>query len=205
MKILPLAMANLLANAQEGRIAPAWFLHLQPRHITTGVVGSIGFWSGDEDIVINVESPDGGLVSRTYHGQCNLSIQGIRYVADLSDQPVSVGLSAIAPWSELAFRGYDLRLANAEIHTTVWNRGALADVPTLVWYGYIDEGSLATASEGAESSINLEIRSELMGQLTTINPNKSSDEHQRRRNSNDGFSQFAGIIGSRRIQWYTEK
>lgn len=50
----------------------------------------------------------------------------------------------------------------------------------------------------------LSIRSQIMAQLTAINPAKSSDAHQKRRQAGDRFSEYAGVIKSRDIQWYRE-
>lgn len=204
MKIVDLALHQSLLNAQNGRIAPVWFFHIQPKNLDNGSVFPIGVWSGDEDIVINVETPEGGLASRTYYGRANLRIEGITYVADLTDNPVNVSMSHIAPVTELIARGYDLRMAYCEIHATTRTGGALTSTPSLQWIGIVDGAPLSTASVGGEGGITMEIRSELMTQLTAINPAKSSDEHQRRRDPLDGFSRYSGTVGMRNIKWYHE-
>lgn len=205
MRVLSAALTTVLQNAQDGHIAPLWFFHLQARRISDGVLVQHGFWTGDEDIVLTVQAADGSIVSRTYRGQCGLQVSGLQYVSDLSDNPVDVTLSALAPASEAMFRGSDLRLATVEIHASMLNGGAIADTPFIVWCGYVDSGSLSTSStDSGESSVVIQVRSELIGQMLAINPAKSSDEHQRRRNANDSFSVHSGTISARKITWYKD-
>ena len=54
-------------------------------------------------------------------------------------------------------------------------------------------------------SIALTVRSELMAQLTAVNPAKSSDSHQKRRQTGDRFSEYARTVQARKVQWYYKK
>lgn len=49
----------------------------------------------------------------------------------------------------------------------------------------------------------MSVRSELLTMLTAINPAKSSDAHQRRRNPVDEFCKYASTVHERFIQWRT--
>lgn len=204
MQIFDAAFGASLTAAQDGSIAPIYFLWVVARDRETGAEAPIGLWSGDEDITITIEQPDGGSVSRTYLGACNLEIDGIQYVADLTDNPVSASLSQLAPAAQLLVRGLDVRLAYCEIHATTWTGGALTSAPQLQWIGIVDEGPISTPGAGGEGGIALSIRSEIMTQLGQVSPAKSSDAHQRRRLSADRFCEYSGIIGSRSIQWYRD-
>lgn len=203
MKIYDSAFAASLTAARDGQIAPVYFLYVQAKDRDTGAVHPVGVWSGDEDITINVEAPDGTTVSRTYYGGCNLDIpDGIPYVADLTDNPVQVSISQIADTDQILVRGYDVRLAYCEIHVTTWTGGALTSAPQLQWVGIIDEAPISTPAAGSDGSIEFSIRSEIMSQLTATNPAKSSDSHQKRRLSTDQFSKYAGTVKSWNIQWF---
>ncbi|RRH71266.1 hypothetical protein [Falsigemmobacter faecalis] len=196
--------AASLASAREGGIAPATFVHFAARNRETGDVVPLSVWSGDEDLTLTLQAADGSLVSRTYVGGCGLRVEGMIYGADLTDRPVSVSLSQIAPFAQSLARGHDLRLAQCEIHATTWTRGALTSAPQIEWIGIVDDGPIATPAAGSEGAISITVRSELMAQLLAINPAKSSDEHQRRRSPTDGFSKYAAAIRTRSVQWYKE-
>lgn len=197
-------LASLRASRDEG-IAPVYFFWCRAKNRTTGADETMGLWSGDEDITQAVQSPEGGLVSRPYLGGCNLRVSDLVYVADLTDEPVTVSLSQIAPATQQLVRGYDVRMAYCEIHATSWAGGVLSSVPQLQWIGVIDAAPITTPAAGSEGGISLTVRSELMAQLTAINPAKSSDSHQQRRQAGDAFSEYAGIMSSWKIQWYREK
>lgn len=203
MKIYNSAFAASLTAARDGQIAPVYFLYVQAKDRDTGDTQPVGIWSGDEDITINVEAPDGTTVSRTYYGGCNLDIpDGIPYVADLTDNPVRVSISQIADTDQILVRGYDVRLAYCEIHVTTWTGGALTSVPQLQWVGIVDEAPISTPAAGSEGNISFSIRSEIMSQLTLTNPAKSSDSHQKRRRSTDQFCKYSGTVKSWNIQWF---
>ena len=199
----PSFLASLTASRDSG-IAPVYFLWVRAKNRTTGADETMGLWSGDEDIAQNVQTPEGGTTTRTYLGGCNLRVSDLVYVADLTDNPVTVSLSQIAPATQQLVRGYDVQMAYCEIHATSRVGGAFASIPQLQWVGAIDEGPIQTPAYGDEGGIALTVRSELMSQLTAVNPAKSSDSHQRRRQAGDAFSKYSGTIASRKIKWYTE-
>lgn len=204
MRTYDSGFTNSLVEAQDVGIAPAYFLHVVAKHRTTFETQAFNFWSGDDDITLNVELPQGGVVSRTYIGGANLLIDDLKYVADLTDNAVSASLSHIDPTVQSMVRGYTVRFSYCEIHATSWVKGRLASVPQLQWVGIIDEAPISTPSVGDSGDVQLSIRSELMNQLMVSNPAKSSDEHQRRRDPDDAFCQYSGIIGSRTIQWFKQ-
>lgn len=202
MRIYDAGFAAALSAAREGGIVPAVFFWVLARDRDSGAVVPMGLWSGQDDLTLEVEMPDGRVESRSYFGGCGLSVEGLQQVADLTDNPVTVSLSQIADAAQQLARGYDLRLSYCEIHVTTLTGGAFTAPPQLEWVGVVDEGPIATPAAGGEGGISLSVRSELMAMLTAINPAKSSDAHQKRRNPVDRFCEYAGTVGSWTIQGY---
>ena len=203
MNIYSPALAASFAAARDGSIAPVWFFWVVGRDRDTGADAPIGFWSGDEDITLTLAEADGTTVSRTYIGGCDLDLpNGIPYVADLTDNPVTVTLSQIADAAQLMVRGYDGRLAYCEIHATTWTGGALTATPELQWVGIVDEASISTPTVGAEGGISLSIRSEVMSMMTVTNPAKSSSVQQQTRRAGDLFCKYSGTVKTWKLTWY---
>lgn len=205
MRILAPNLVTSLQAARDEGIKPVYFVTIYIKDRDTGVVSLIGFWSGDEQVLVNVQTPEGGLSSRFYFGGANLEVDGLQYVMDLTDNAITVSVSQIEEFSQQIFRGYDVRLANVEVHATTLTGGAFTSAPQLVWFGIVDELQIATPAVGGDGNIGFTCRSEIMSQLTAINPAKSSNEHQKRRNPNDRFSEYASVISSRDVQWYYRK
>lgn len=204
MRTLDSAFLASLAAARDDGIAPVYFAWFKPRDRETGNTVTLGFWSGDEDISLSVPKPEGGTQTRTYVGGCGLTVEGLQYVGDLSDQPVTVGLSQIAAGAQQLVRGYDVRLADCEIHATSMSGGAFVSAPQLMWVGIVDEGPISTPSAGGEGGIALTVRDELIAQLSAVNPAKSSHAHQISRQAGDLFCKYGSTVSSREVQWYKE-
>ncbi|WP_408591986.1 hypothetical protein ACIPCF_07675 [Paracoccus marcusii] len=187
--------------ARDEGIAPVSFFWIAAKNRTTGAIETMGLWTGDQDIPVNVQTPEGGLETRIYLGGTNLSVDTIQLVADLTDNPVTVSMSQIADATQQLVRGYDVRLAYCEIHSTSWVRGEFASPPQLQTVGIVDDSDVETPSAGGTGAISLIVRSELMTQLMAINPAKSSDSHQKRRQAGDRFSEYSGAIRARKVQW----
>lgn len=193
------------AVAQGARslgIAPVYFVWIVGKDRETGADSAMGFWSRSENIAVTVPLPGGGSASRTYLGGAGLTVEGLTRVGGLADRAVTVSMSQIAPAAQELARGLDPRLAYVEIHVTSMIGGAFASLPQLEWVGVVDEGPISTPGYGGDGEISYAVRSEMMAQLTAINPAKSSDAHQKRRASGDRFSEYASTISSRRVQWY---
>ncbi|PTV94927.1 hypothetical protein C8J27_106196 [Rhodobacter aestuarii] len=206
MQFLDASFAASLAAAPEAGLVPVHFVWIVGRDRESGAAVPIGLWSGAEEISIEVAHPGGAAQRRDYIGGCGFTVEGLRYVADLTDNAVSVALSAIAdPVRDLLSdpgQGLDLRLAYVEIHATTMTGGAFTSAPQLQWVGIVDDGPLSTPAAGGEGGIALSIRSEIMTQLGMSSPAKSSDAHQKRRAATDRFCEAAALIGARTIQWY---
>lgn len=117
MKTYDADFAASLTAARDGAIAPAYFVYIIATNRNTGADQPVGLWTGDEDISVSVALPDGTTETRSYYGGCNLDLpNGIPYVADLTDNQVTVEMSQIADADQLLVRGHDVRLAYCEIH-----------------------------------------------------------------------------------------
>lgn len=202
MKLLDPSFVASQAASRDVGIRPAYFAWFRAKNRTTGADETMGLWSGDDDIAINVQTPEGGLTSRTYIGGCNLSFDSIPSVANLTDEPINISMSQIADATQQLVRGYDLRLAYCELHAATFNGGAFSSAPQLEWIGIVDQAPISTPAAGGEGNISLTIRSEIMSQLTSINPAKSSDSHQKRRQAGDAFSRYAGVVKAMQTQWF---
>lgn len=204
MRILEPAFLSSLQSTRDGGIAPAGFAWIEARNRDTGAVEAMGLWTGDEDITVNVRTPSGGLTSRAYIGGVNLSISGTQYAGDLTDNATTVSMSQIADAAQHLVRATDVRRATCQIHSTTWTGGALTSNPDLDWIGIVDDVLIGTPEVGGEGNIGLSIRSEIMADLTAINPAKSSNSHQQRRSGGDRFCEYAGTIKARVVQGYKE-
>lgn len=204
MQTLDPALVSALEAAPDAGIAPAYFFHVMARDRDTNGLVAFGLWSGDEDITQTVQTPQGGAVSRQFFGGANLSTDGVRYVGQLEDESVGVSMSQLAPATQELVRGYAVRLCYCELHSTSRNGRALISQPQLQWVGIIDDLVIATPEAGGEGRIGLVVRSEIMSMLTQRNPAKSSDSHQKRRQTGDQFSKYSGVIKSRDLQWFKD-
>jgi hypothetical protein len=203
MRVYDPAFLSALAGAVGGSTAAVWFLWVAARDMATDAPAPMGFWTGQENITVTAAPPGGGAGSaRTYLGQCGLQVPPIQMDARLSDRPISVQLAQAADAVNELIRGRVIRFVQAELHVSVMAGGVLAAPPQLEYVGLVDAAPITTPEAGGVGRATLSLRSELMAQLTTPNPAKSSDAHQRRRQAGDRFSQYAGSIRARNVQWY---
>lgn len=201
MREYPAAFDAALQAAPQDGIAPVFFFHVEPIDKATGDPVSLSFWTGHDDVTVSIARPDGGSILRTYLGGRGLKVGAITYVADLTDQQVSVSLSQIAPEAQQLVRQYSAQQAYCEIHATTMQRGVFAADPQQEWIGVVDKAPLRTPAVDGEGEITLSVRSELMWQLGRSNPTKSSHEHQRRRSATDDFCKLATTAALRKVQW----
>lgn len=205
MRVYETALENSLAAAQDYGIAPVYFVSIAARDRTTHAQLTVGFWTGDEDITLEVEDAEkGGTTSATFYGGAGLTVDGLMYTADLTDNAVSIGLSSLMPTVENMVRGYTVRFAPCTVYGTTMNGGALTSSPQVLSIGVIDAVSLGTPEIEGEGRVTLSSRSELLGQLMIRNSAKSSDNHQKRRSSGDRFSRYGGVLSTWRVQWFKD-
>lgn len=202
MRSYDVAFQAALTGALDTGVRPAWFLWVIAKDRSTGADEPVGLWSGDEPVSVTVALPDGSTASRAYFGQVGMAVDSIPLGVGLEDRPVTVTLSQIADPVQDMLRVLDARHAYCELHAGLFDGGALVSAPQLEFVGIVDEAPINTPAAGGEGSVALSIRDEMLTQLSAINPAKSSDAHQRRRQAGDTFSVYSGVIGDRELQWY---
>lgn len=206
MRYFDTGFSQAMSLARGDGIKPVYFVWFTGKDRDSGAAVSMGLWSRSRDTSVSVQTPDGGSSAlRSYIGGCGLEVSGLRYVADLTDNPVTVSISQIADAAQYLIRGLDLRLAHCEIHATSMRGGVLVSQPQLQWVGIVDEGPISTPAAGSDGGISLSVRSEILSMLSAINPAKSSDAHQKRRREGDQFCKYSSTVGSRKVQWYARK
>lgn len=150
MRYFHTGFTDEIQSARQDGIQPVYFVWLTGRNIDSGADESIGFWSRSEDRAVSVSPLTGGWVTRTYIGGCGLTLSGLRYVADLTDNPVTVSLSQIADGAQHALRAIDMHMASCEIHASSLRGSRLVAPPERKWVGIVDDGSIGTPPAGSE-------------------------------------------------------
>ncbi|WP_406720371.1 hypothetical protein RPE78_09155 [Thioclava litoralis] len=201
MRDLPAGFIAALQDAPEHGIEPVWFVTVEATDRDTGETVAFPFWTGSYDLPLDMPRVDGTIEARTHIGGCGLSVGSITYVADLTSKTVNVTMSQIADAAQSMLRGHIIKGAPVEIHVGLRSGGGMASMPVLMFAGIVDEAPLVTPAVGGEGSITLTIQSEIITQMRQINPAKSSDQHQKRRNSGDRFVEYASTVTSRQIKF----
>lgn len=197
---------DALMRSQETGIAPRQFLFIQAKEFVTNFPMNIGFWTGDEDITITVVNPVTGLPeARDYFGSQNLHLSPIARNSRMEIEEVVATLSQITMEAQLAVRGYDLRLAKAEIHECVMDGRAPIAPPECVFLGEIDAAPMNTPEVGQTGEFSITLVSDAISMLNKTNPLMSSFEGQKQRNPNDYFGMFASTVSKVDIPWGRKK
>lgn len=205
MSTFDASFQNLLNQCVIDGIAPVFFATIYAKDYDTGAITPFHLWSGRYDVTNNARKPDGTLETRTYKGGVGLSVSGISYVSDMTDNAATLVVNHIHPNIRAMLRSYDLRLANVEVHVAAMNKGALGGPGQLLMYGVVDSTPITTGAVGSDSQAAITIRSEVMVSLSKRNPAKSSDEHQKRRLATDTFSAYSGVVSNFEFSWYKKK
>ena len=191
-----------LSQSREKGLEPRRFLFIQAKRIDEGSPASSGFWTGDDNINISVISPiTGNLEARQYYGAQNLSISPIARNSKLETEEIEATLNNISIEAQTAVRGYDLRLAKAEIHEIIFNGREPVSAPEPVFLGEIDAAPINTPEVGSEGNISITMVSDAISMLSISNPLLSSFEGQKIRNVNDTFGIFASTLSKWDIPW----
>ncbi|HEU5019691.1 MAG TPA: hypothetical protein VFT69_17170 [Pseudolabrys sp.] len=166
---------------------------------TTGEVTTFAFWNDFGTVAANViDGDDGSTVSRTFIGDgAILSIDDVPNVNDLSIRRVTVTMSQLHETVQDLIRGYDVRLARAEIHRPLFDPGThnLVDTPPCHFIGQVSMSPIATPAAGAEGGITIEIVSDTL-ELVRTNPARRSDATQKRRSSGDRMLRYASQLAA---------
>lgn len=172
-------------------------LWLAPRNRQSGAPVPVGFWTGDDHRSFVVDGQ-----SRLYYGAgAALDIDDIPGGVGLDVRYVNVRLGVVAEVLQ-AVRGYDPKLATAEIHTIAldMNSRNLVAAPRRIFKGAVNEAPIPTPVEGGDGAIELRLASSARA-LTRTLPLYRSDTEMRRRDPDDRFREHVSTSGIRQIPW----
>ncbi|MAU20617.1 MAG: hypothetical protein CMH13_08800 [Martelella sp.] len=203
MKNVSASFMAALTGARENGLVVRSLVYVTARERATGVPVSLGFWTGGEDLDIDViDGESGAIVTRTYLGDVNLDVQEIPRVSDMTIQTIDIRLSQIAPAVQQLVRGWDARLAAVEVHQLLIDpaTGQAVGPAEITFLGVVDGEPVATPAAGEEGGITLNVISAAIAMLSRTNPLKSSYEGQKRR-QDDQWGQYSGVVENWDIPW----
>ncbi|MGV0909266.1 hypothetical protein [Martelella sp. FOR1707] len=203
MKSVSAAFIAALVGAREKGLVARSLVYVTARDRATGVPVSLGFWTGGEDLDIDViDGSSGGIVTRTYLGDVNLEVPEIPRVSDMTIQTVDIELSQIAAAVQQLVRGWDARLASVEVHQLLIDpaTGQAAGPAEVTFLGIVDGEPVETPAAGEEGGITLHLISAAIAMLARTNPLKSSYEGQKRR-QDDQWGRYSGVVENWDIPW----
>ena len=185
-------------------VASRHMIHVVARNRATGAQEALGLWQGDDHLTIAING-----VNRTYYGAGTLiGMEPIRAGIGLEVRMLQLALGPLTPEVALMLRGYDARLAPAEIHRGLLSleTGQLIAEPIRVFRGWVDEVKIRTGavSETGEVSGNSEATVTLASAargLTRALTLTRSDAEMRRRNAGDRFRAYTDIAGEVGVWW----
>ena len=196
MRILDPASATYLA-ARTG-VASRHMVHLVARNRATGAQEALGLWQGDDHLTIAI-----GGVNRTYYGAGGLiGVEPIRAGIGLEVRMLQIALSPLTPEVAQLLRGYDARLAPAEVHRALLSleTGQPIAEPIRVFRGWIDAVQIRTPEVGGTGEATVTLASAARG-LTRALTLTRSDAEMRRRNAGDAFRSYSDIAGEVEVWW----
>ena len=196
MRILdPTSVAYL--SARTG-VASRHMVHVIARNRTTGAAEALGLWQGDDHLTIAING-----TNRTYYGAGGLiGVEPIRAGIGLEVRMLQLALSPLTPEVAQLLRGYDARLAPAEVHRGLLSleTGLLIAEPIRVFRGWVDEVKIRTGEVGGTGEATVTLASAARG-LTRPLTLTRSDAEMRRRNAGDAFRRYTDIAGEVGVWW----
>lgn len=185
-------------------VASRHMIHVVARNRATGAQEALGLWQGDDHLTIAING-----VNRSYFGSGTLiGMEPIRAGIGLEVRMLQVALSPLTPEVALMLRGYDARLAPAEIHRGLLSleTGQLIAEPIRVFRGWVDEvkirtGAVSGTGEGGdtgEATVTLASAARGLTRALTLT---RSDAEMRRRNAGDRFRAYTDIAGEVGVWW----
>jgi hypothetical protein len=185
-------------------VASRHMIHVVARNRATGAQEALGLWQGDDHLTIAING-----VNRSYFGAGTLiGMEPIRAGIGLEVRMLQLALSPLTPEVALMLRGYDARLAPAEIHRGLLSleTGQLIAEPIRVFRGWVDEvkirtGAVSGNGEGGdtgEATVTLASAARGLTRALTLT---RSDAEMRRRNAGDRFRAYTDIAGEVGVWW----
>lgn len=182
---------------QKSNVAPAWLVWVKPRNRTTNAIEQTGVSTLEQNQSFTIDG-----VNRSYYGAGSLlEISPFQYTTGAEINNQTIKLSGLDPTVIEMVRGYDARLAPAEIHLALLNpnTGALIGV-TKFFDGFIDG---IVISEADDSAIVIKLVSSMREGTKTLT-HKKSDATLKLRNANDDGLKYADVSGSVKVHWGTD-
>ena len=186
MRLLDPTSAAYLA-ARSG-VASRHMVHVIARNRATGAQEALGLWQSDDHITIAING-----TNRSYFGAGALiGLEPIRAGVGLEVRMLQLALSPLTPEVAQLLRGYDARLAPADVHRALLSleTGQLIAAPIRVFRGWVDEVTLRTGEVGGTGAVSgtgaatVTLASAARG-LTRALTLTRSDAEMRRRSSGD--------------------
>lgn len=194
--------AETIAALESGQLVLRDFLYIRGKD-SGGSAANFGFWTGVDDIILNVVSAiDGSTESRSYVGGGTLlDVPQIVDTIGLEARSIDFGLSQLHPTVQDMLRANNIRVAVVEMHRGVYDPATwqLVSTPFPRFLGRVDGARLETAAIGGQGGITLTAISNAID-LTRSNPALKSDETQRLR-SDDRFRRYADSAGDIAVFW----
>lgn len=164
---------------------------------------TLGFWTGEDDVTVNVVSATtGSVVSRNFIGGGTLlEVPAIVDAIGIEARSIDLGLSQIHLAVQDMVRAYNIRVAVVEVHRGVFSPAtwSLVSTPFPRFLGRMDSASVATPAVGGEGGITLTAVPDVID-LTRTNPALKSDETQRLR-SDDRFRRHSDAAAAVEVWW----
>lgn len=196
MRILDPTSAEYL-SARTG-VASRHMVHVIARNRETGLPEALGLWQGDDHLTIAI-----GEINRTYYGAGGLiGVEPIRAGIGLEVRMLQLALSPLTPEVAQLIRGYDARLAPAEVHRGLLSleSGQLIAEPIRVFRGWVDEVKIRTGEVGSTGEAMVTLASAAR-ELTRALTLTRSDAEMRRRNPSDPFRSYTDVAGEVGVWW----
>jgi hypothetical protein len=202
MRILDPTSTEYLSDCTG--VASRHMIHVVARNRATGAQEALGLWQGDDHLTIAING-----VNRSYFGAGTLiGMEPIRAGIGLEVRMLQLALSPLTPEVALMLRGYDARLAPAEIHRGLLSleTGQLIAEPIRVFRGWVDEVKIRTGAVGetgevsgnSEATVTLASAARGLTRALTLT---RSDAEMRRRNAGDRFRAYTDIAGEVGVWW----
>ena len=173
-------------------------MHVIARNRETGAQEALGLWQGDDHLTIAIDG-----ANRTYYGAGGLiGVEPIRAGIGLEVRMLQLALSPLTPEVAQLLRGYDARLAPAEVHRGLLSleTGQLIVEPIRVFRGWVDAVKIRTGEVGGTGEATVTLASAARG-LTRPLTLTRSDAEMRRRNVGDAFRRYTDIAGEVGVWW----
>ncbi len=195
MKILD--AATMAALSGRAGLSARLFLWLVVRDGITGAPVAVGFWTGSEDIQIQI---DGEV--RLYAGAGEvLGFDDLAASAGVEVRQYRIQLAAIAPNVKDLVAAYDMRFAPAEVHRLLFKPGTSEPIgsPQRLFRGFVNGAEFHDAPPDGVPSADLALVSESRV-LTRRLSSRKSDEAQRARGG-DRIRRYGNISGVTPVYW----